>query len=155
MSYINQLCAYCEKICLCAIKQNTEEGYASAQILLKAKIASKNGSFNPAAFQRLADLTCCHQQAFIEFICQCEEKRELLFSTQINQAFESGDLLVDLLRIKYPGDSSTFASRVIHAAKRGDLEAKMIFTLFSSTEEENEERMEVRIPVKIVPQDKL
>lgn len=155
MSYTNQLCAYCEKICLRAIEENTDVGYAAAQILLKAKIASKKGSFNPAAFQRLADLTSCHQQAFVEFICQCQEKRELLFSTQINQALESGDLLVDLFRIKYPGDSSTFASRVIDAAKRGVPEAKMIFTLFSSTEEENEERMEVRIPVKIVPQDAL
>jgi UPF0288 family protein (methanogenesis marker protein 3) len=149
--YYDQLCQKCEKIVNDAITTNTQEGYVLAQQLLKAELAKKSSRFNPAAFQMLADLKSNHEQVFIEFICQCEEKRELLFSTEINQALESGDLLVNLLRIKYTGYSSTFASRVIHAAKRGDLEAKMIFTLFSSTEEEKEER----IPVKIVPQDKL
>jgi len=153
-SYYHQLCLTCQKIVEEALTTNTQEGYVSAQQLLKAELAKKSSQFNPAAFQTLADLKSNHEQVFFEFIFQCEEKREDLFSTQFNVLIENGEPFIHLYQTMYPGDLSTLASRIIDAAKRGEYHAKVAFNIFSRTVEENQQILE-EIQIKIVPQDKL
>ena len=138
-----------------ACEQDTSGAYAHAQTTLEFELA-KPGicPVHAQKLQILCKLTDGHRQAFGLFIQEFErDLRTHLFLNNVEKAVREEDLFAQMMALKFPpaaGESPSLAIRVVAAAQRGDMMAKLMVAQYSRTDEELEEMGKIMIPVRIV-----
>jgi hypothetical protein len=138
-----------------ACEQNTLEAYDHAQSALRDELAKPDlCSVHALKLQQLCEVTVGHQQAFTAFVKEFEcGLRTHLFFGNVENAVRDGELLAQMMALKFPqaaGESPSLAIRVAAAAQRGDMMAKLMVAQYSRTDEELEEIGQMMIPVQIV-----
>ena len=142
-------CRVLESIITGALEANTPDGYSKAQAEVAILIL-------------LGGLCEGHQRIAVKLVNTSVElgplfakalrEHQAVQRLQIfKQNLQKADVpMREVIRLMFPGDPETLPERIVRAAAEGDLHAKLMFAMYSKTDEEMDAMMAMQIPVSIV-----